>query len=100
MIVLEHSSYFTGILTMLLSNREDASLYRCEPDGENAIQMFNNHRKKSLNRTHNGGVNHHDALLFSFFIDAGEVKAFGHIHIQLDSGYLPVSSKIIFCHKI
>jgi hypothetical protein len=70
-----------------------------EPSREDAVVVLKQDCDAALKRAGDSRVDHHDALLLALFIDAGEVKALGQVHVELDSRNLPLAAGSVFAMK-
>lgn len=85
---------------MPFADRKDADLLGREPEREVAGDIFDKHTEEAFDGTHDGGMDHDDAFVFSLFIDAGKIETFRHAHVELDGRDLPFASEGILGHEI
>src|SRR3989344_3102188 len=85
---------------MLFGNGQHDDLHWSKPEREHSAEVLDQHRRKAFYRAHNCAMDHHDALLFAFFIYAGKVESLWQIHIQLYGRHLMFASHRIGCHEI
>src|SRR3990167_6703086 len=77
---------------MWFCNRNQCGLHRREPEREEPGRMFDIDAEETLERSHDRGMHHDDALFLSRLIDAEELEALGHVDIQLNGGDLPLTA--------
>lgn len=82
------------------ADRKDADLFRREPEREITGDILDKHAEESFYGSHDGGMDHDDALVFALFIDAEKIEPFRHAHIELDGRNLPLTPESVPGHEV
>src|SRR3990172_7796063 len=79
----------------VLSDCHHPHLNRCKPQGKGTSIMLDENGKKSLQGSQDRPVDHKGSLFFTLRIHEGEIKPFGKVKVELDSGALPRASEAV-----
>ena len=80
----------------LVGDRQQAHLFRGQPEGVIAGVVLGHDPEETLQRTEDGAVDHDRPLLAAVGGDVVELEAFRQVEIQLDGGALPHPSDRVF----
>ena len=80
---------FLEVRDVAVRDRQQADLHRCEPQRERAGKVLGDDADEALDRAEHDAVDHDRAVALAVRADVFEVKALGHLHVELDRAALP-----------
>ena len=78
---------------MLGADRHDADLHGAEPEGERALEVFDEDADEALHRAEDGAVQHDGLLVAAVLGDVLEVEVLRQLEVELQGADLPLAAE-------
>ena len=95
--LLGHS---TCIVVVLFRQGQDGHLVRCEPKGEVARRVLDEHGRESLHGAEGCAMHHDGRLLGVVLVGIFQLESFRQVIVYLDRAQLPAASDGILDHEV